>query len=119
MWFLISASYARKLNAVCLTFYNSETGEIRNWYDSDFRAYCLAQANEDPTLFCKNIVNIEQVERYDALRDQKLWLRKVNFKTPIDVKQTHDMSGYWENHIRYHLSYIYDKDLKMACPTNL
>jgi len=115
MWFLISASYSRKLNAVCLSFYNSETGEIRNWFDADFKAYCLA----NPTIrfdLLDNVENLELVRKYDALHDKKVALTKINFKTPRDVKQTHGQENFWENHIRFHLGYIYDNDIKMGMP---
>lgn len=116
MWFLISTSYSRKLNAVCLTFYNSETGELRNWFDSDFKAYCLAKPDTKPRIFFKNVKDFEIVTKYDALHDEQKELMKINFETPLDVKQTQKGEGFWENHIRFHLNYIYDKDLKMGMP---
>jgi len=116
MWFLISTSYSRKLNAVCLTFYNSETGELRNWFDADYKAYCLAKSDISPRIAFKNVKDFEKVTRYDALHDEEKELMKINFNTPIDVKQTQKSEGIWENHIRFHLNYIYDKDLKMGMP---
>lgn len=116
MWFLISTSYNKKLNAVRLTFYNSETGKLRYWFDSDFKAYCLAKPDTSPRILFKNVRNTETVTKYDALHDEQKELMKINFMTPLDVKQTQNQEGFWENHVRFHLSYIYDKDLKMGMP---
>lgn len=115
MWFLISASYSGKLNAVCLTFYNSETGEMRNWFDGDFKANCLADPKTELG-FLKDVVKIGQVEKYDALHDRNVNLTKISFISPDKVKQTHKADGFWENHIRFYQNYIYENDIQMGMP---
>jgi DNA polymerase I len=88
---------------------------MRNWFDADFKANCLADPKTDLD-FLKDVVNIEQVRKYDALHDSNVTLNKVSFTTPDKVKQTHKAEGFWENHIRFYQNYIYENDIQMGMP---
>jgi len=113
MLYIVSAEYSNLLGCIILKLYNTDTDAIEYYYDSTFKPYFFAKEKQN----FEGIVSQEQVERYDALHDEKIKLWKVTTKNPDIIKFINKkLVDVWENYIRSFMSYIYDNNIKMGMP---
>lgn len=113
MLYIVSADYDDSLECIILKLYNTETDMIEYHYDTSFMAYFFAKHRQN----IEGIVKQEQVERYDALKDEKVRFWQITVKNPDVIKfQTKKLTEVWENHIKSYMSYIYDNNVKMGMP---
>jgi len=112
--YIVSGGYDYQLNAIYLRLYDDEAGRVINWYDENFKAYCLTDADEDHDF--KGQLSTQQVKKYDALHDENVVMTKIEFENPMDIKQTHELENFYENHMKFYQSYIYDNDVNMGMP---
>jgi DNA polymerase I len=130
VFYVISAGYDRSKNAIYLRLYNEATGKLQEFYDDTFKAYCLADSRE--TFSGIPVEQISPITKYDALHDQNISIFKGTFENPDLVKITQriqeqmpegqnefDPTRFWENHIKFPMSYVYDKDIKMGMPYDI
>jgi len=116
VYYLVSAGYDKDKNCVYLRFYDEETRKLTEWFDESFRAYCLAASPQE--FIGLPVEEFKQVQKYDALHDQNVTVTRAEFDNPALVKKTHNMEEveFWENHIKFQMCYIYDKDMHMGMP---
>ena len=123
--YIVSAGFDKDQNSVYLKFYNDESHQLEEWFDRAYKMYCLS--NNEDSFYGVPITKISTVSKYDALNDVTVDLVKGNFLNPADIKKTHipddewveGMPKFWENHIKIHMGYIYDNNIKMGMPYNL
>ena len=113
MLYIVSADYNDSLECIVLKLYNTETDSLEYHYDTSFMAYFFAKYKQN----IEGVVKQEQVERYDALHDEKVKFWQITVKNPDIIKfQTKKLIDVWENHIRSFMSYIYDNNIKIGMP---
>ncbi len=130
VYYVVSSGYDRSKNAIYLRLYNEATGKLQEFFDDTFKAYCLADSKE--TFSGVPVEHISQITKYDALHDQNVQIFKGTFENPDLVKITQkiqeqtpveqaefDPARFWENRIKFPMSYVYDKDIKMGMPYDI
>ena len=126
VYYVVSSGYDKVRNSIYLRLYNEDTGELHEFFDPSFKAYCLADKIETYTGI--PVERISPVTKYDALHDMTYQVYKATFENPALVKTTHqieeninpeDESKFWENHIKFPMCYIYDKAIQMGMPYDI
>jgi DNA polymerase I len=120
--YIVSAGYDKNQNSVFLKVYDEPTQKLEEWYDFNYRSYCLTD-NLDSFREIK-VTEVTTVAKYDALHDNTIDLYKGTFGNSLDIKKTsfkdenfdEVMPKFWENQLKIQMSYIYDKDTKMGMP---
>jgi DNA polymerase I len=113
MLYIVSAEYNDSLSCIVLKLYNTETAMLEYYYDAVFKPYFFAHDKQN----LEGIIKQKQVERYDALHDEKINLWQVTVKTPDIIRfNNKKLVEVWENYIKSYMSYIYDNDIKMGMP---
>ncbi|MFX0070529.1 MAG: DNA-directed DNA polymerase I [Candidatus Hermodarchaeota archaeon] len=136
---LLDVDYDGGQNKAYCKFYDLETYEIKIWIDTtDHIPYCLSK---EPISVLKNLEfsekigeglqkkkltdytgfnRFEEIKRIELLSDQEINMTKIYGQTPIDIggagtniKNILGENGIkaWEADIRYHLNYIFDRQL--------
>ncbi|TET61329.1 MAG: DNA-directed DNA polymerase I [Promethearchaeota archaeon] len=124
---LLDVDYDGGQNKAYCKFYDLETDDIRIWIDTtDHEPYCLSK---ESTKELKNLIELtdyggftrfEEIEKIDLLEDKKISMTKIYGKTPSDIggsgTNIRNILGKnnkkaWEADIRYHLNYIFDRQL--------
>ncbi|MFX1322900.1 MAG: DNA-directed DNA polymerase I [Promethearchaeota archaeon] len=124
---LLDVDYDGGQNKAICKFYDLDTDEIKLWIDTtDHKPYCLSKEsksdlenNRDLTSY-DGFTRFEEIKKVDLLEDKELTITKIYGKTPSDIGGSgknirnilgeHDIKA-WEADIRYHLNYIYDRQL--------
>ncbi len=136
---LLDVDYDGGQNKAYCKFYDLETDNIKIWIDTtDHEPYCLSKesiAELKKLEYIEKIDNIEQInklidyggfkrfeqiKRFDLLNDQEIEITKIYGKTPTNIggsgTNIRNILGKnnikaWEADIRYHLNYIFDRQL--------
>lgn len=136
--YLISADYGAKHKTVRLIFYDPKSQSLYRWYDKNHEPYCLTdlspvELDKIPKLRKHgSLKRFEVIEKYDALRDENVWVTKIITKDPRAIgggKPSESIreiiptcwegAKVWEARIQYGLCYTYDKELEMGMPYEL
>ncbi|MHA1478715.1 MAG: DNA polymerase domain-containing protein, partial [Promethearchaeota archaeon] len=132
---LLDVNYDGGLNKAYCKFYDLDTNDIKIWIDTtNHEPYCLSkesiqelESNIKLTNFA-GFKKFEAITRFDLLRDKEIKITKIYGNTPIDIggsgeniknilepkKKDEDKKRkpkVWEADIRYHLNYIFDRQL--------
>jgi len=124
---LLDVDYDGGQNKAYCKFYDLETDDIKIWIDTtDHEPYCLSK---ESIVDLQNIIELtdyegftrfEEIEKIDLLKDKRLFITKIYGKTPSDIggsgTNIRNLLGKnnikaWEADIRYHLNYIFDRQL--------
>ncbi len=124
---LLDVDYDGGQNKAYCKFYDLETDDIKIWIDTtDHEPYCLSK---EPISELENIIELkdyegftrfEEVDKIDLLKDKKILMTKIYGKTPSDIGGSgtnirnilsKNNKKAWEADIRYHLNYIFDRQL--------
>jgi len=121
---LLDVDYDGGQNKAYCKFYDLDAEDIKIWIDTTgHEPYCLSKdskvklENNIELTNYNGFVRIDEIKRFDLLRDKEVTLTKIYGKTPIDIGGSgtnikNILEGkVWEADLRYHLNYIYDRGL--------
>ncbi|MEE9376579.1 MAG: DNA-directed DNA polymerase I [Candidatus Lokiarchaeia archaeon] len=124
---LLDVDYDGGQNKAYCKFYDLETDDIKIWIDTtDHEPYCLSKEtitdlqNMIELTDYEGFTRFEEIEKIDLLKDKKISMTKIYGKTPSDIggsgTNIRNILGKnnkkaWEADIRYHLNYIFDRQL--------
>jgi len=136
---LLDIDYDGQQNKAFCKFYDLDTDEIKIWIDTtDHEPYCLSKdpITELEKLYYNEKIGqttqkkkltdyvgfkrFEQVKKYDLLRDKEIPMTKLYGETPTNIGGSgtnlrnilgENEKKAWEADIRYHLNYIFDRQL--------
>ena len=125
-YLLLSVGYNGRKRRASILLYNN--GKVETWFDNSGHLPYLISSDQVAEL--KNNPNLEnhsgfhhleQVDKKDLIKDEKISMTKVIAKDPLSIGGGKDsirdlLVGTWENKIRYHNCYIYDKGLIPGFP---
>ncbi|MEM0006602.1 MAG: DNA-directed DNA polymerase I, partial [Ignisphaera sp.] len=122
--YLMQIEYDGELKKAVLIFYNSNTHELVYWYDkTGHKPYFLTDIPPDKVNKIGEITrhssfeSVEIVEKFDPLNSTKRLLTKIVTKDPVAVRTLRTKVPIaWEANIRYHINYIYDRQLIPGLP---
>ena len=134
--FLLDVDYDGGQNKAYCKFYDLDSDDIKIWIDTtDHEPYCLSKEpiSELEKLYYtekteqkKKITDyegfkrFEEIKRFDLLGDQEIDMIKIYGKTPTNIGGSginirnilgNNEKKAWEADIRYHLNYIFDRQL--------
>ena len=134
---LLDVDYDGGQNKAYCKFYDLDNDDIKIWIDTtEHEPYCLSkepiselESNIKLTNFA-GLKKFEAITRFDLLLDKEIKITKIYGNTPIDIggsgeniknilepkKKDEDKNikrepKVWEANIRYHLNYIFDRQL--------
>ena len=136
---LLDVDYDGGQNKAFCKFYDLDTDEIKIWLDNtDHEPYCLSK---DPIVELEKLYfnekigqttqkkkltdyigfkRFEQVKKFDLLKDEEIQMTKLFGETPTNIGGSgtnirnilgENEKKAWEADIRYHLNYIFDRQL--------
>ncbi|MFW9876281.1 MAG: hypothetical protein ACFFG0_24555, partial [Candidatus Thorarchaeota archaeon] len=133
---LLDVDYDGGQNKAYCKFYDLDSNDIKIWIDStDHEPYCLSK---EPISELKKLIysdstgqkkklteydgfnRFEEIKRFDLLSDQEIQMTKIYGKTPTNIGGSginirnilgNNEKKAWEADIRYHLNYIFDRQL--------
>ena len=122
---LLDVDYDGGQNKAVCKFYDLETEEIKIWLDTtNHEPYCLSKKsiaeleNNIELTNYEGFKRFETVKRMDLLRDKEIKMTKIYGNSPTDIggsrtniRKILGSGNAWEANIRYHLNYIYDREL--------
>jgi DNA polymerase I len=136
---LLDVDYDGGQNKAFCKFYDLDTDEIKIWIDTtNHEPYCLSKdpiAELEKLYFDEKIgqttqkkkltdyagfKRFEQIKKFDLLKDKEIQMTKLYGETPIDIGGSgtnlrnilgENEKKAWEADIRYHLNYIFDRQL--------
>ncbi len=134
--FLLDVDYDGGQNKAYCKFYDLDTDEIKIWIDTtNHEPYCLSKEpiseleklyyTESPEHQKKltdyeGFKRFEEIRRFDLLNDQEIDITKIYGRTPMNIGGSglnirnilgNNEIKAWEADIRYHLNYIFDRQL--------
>ena len=127
--YLLSAGYDGEAEKAFLRLYEPREQRIYLWYDNTGHLpYCISKRPKEELERIEELVKhpgflrLEEIKRYDALRDKWIKVTKVVASNPLaiggqgknDIR--HILGESWESHIRYYQNYIYDNALIPGMP---
>ena len=123
---LLDVDYDGGQNKAYCKFYDLDTNNIKIWIDTtEHEPYCLSKEpiSELKKLNLSNyegFKRFEKIKRFDLLSDKEIEITKIYGKTPTNIGGSgtnirnilgeNDKKA-WEADIRYHLNYIFDRQL--------
>ena len=134
---LLDVDYDGGQNKAYCKFYDLDNDDIKIWIDTtDHEPYCLSKEPiselkkltyyDEKTGKTNKLVDyqgfkrFEEIKRFELLSDKEITITKIYGKTPIDIGGSgvniRNILGEneikaWEADIRYHLNYIFDRQL--------
>jgi DNA polymerase I len=133
---LLDVDYDGGQNKAYCKFYDLETDEIKIWIDTtDHEPYCLSKepiseleklnytersGQKTNLMDYEGFKRFERIKRFDLLSDKEIDITKIYGKTPTNIGGSginirnilgHNDKKAWEADIRYHLNYIFDRQL--------
>ncbi|MHA1344798.1 MAG: DNA polymerase domain-containing protein [Candidatus Heimdallarchaeaceae archaeon] len=118
---LIDVKYDGKKEQAYVKLFNPEDGRVYRWYDkTNHLPYLLTTLSktkvEDKLKNEKEFIGCEIVKKHNLLNDKTINLTKVLASNPLAIggknnSYRNQLSPSFESNIRYHLSYIYDRQL--------
>ncbi|MFX1302654.1 MAG: DNA-directed DNA polymerase I [Promethearchaeota archaeon] len=134
--FLLDVDYDGGQNKAYCKFYDLDSDDIKIWIDTtDHEPYCLSKEpiSELEKLYYtektgqktkltdyQGFNRFEEIKRFDLLDDQEIDMIKIYGKTPTNIGGSginirnilgNNEKKAWEADIRYHLNYIFDRQL--------
>ncbi|MHA2357662.1 MAG: DNA-directed DNA polymerase I, partial [Candidatus Heimdallarchaeaceae archaeon] len=119
--YLLDVKYDGKIEKAYVKLLNLEDGKVYRWYDNaGHLPYLISTANKNEVENLlkneKEYVGSEIVKKYSLLSEKELSLTKVLATNPLAIGGREDsyrerISPSFEANIRYHLNYIYDRNL--------
>ncbi|MFX1311752.1 MAG: DNA-directed DNA polymerase I [Promethearchaeota archaeon] len=124
---LLDVDYDGGQNKAICKFYDIDNNDIKIWIDTtNHEPYCLSKEliSELKELIgltdYEGFTRFEKIKRFDLLRDKEIEITKIYGKTPTNIGGSgtnirnilaeNDKKA-WEADIRYHLNYIFDRQL--------
>ncbi|MBY9000944.1 MAG: ribonuclease H-like domain-containing protein [Candidatus Heimdallarchaeota archaeon] len=118
---LIDVKYDGKNKQAYVKLYNPEDDKVYRWYDKTnhlpYLLTTLSKANVEALIKNKEeFIGCEIVKKHDLLNDKTINLTKVLATNPLAIGGRQNsyrdiLSPSFEANIRYHLNYIYDRQL--------
>ncbi len=133
---LLDVDYDGGQNKAYCKFYDLDSNDIKIWIDTtDHEPYCLSKESiselekltyTESTVQKKRLTEyegfnrFEEIKRFDLLSDQEIDMTKIYGKTPTNIGGSginirnilgNNEKRAWEADIRYHLNYIFDRQL--------
>ncbi len=121
---LLSVAYDGKAGRALCKLYDPSSGKIYFWYDNTgHKPYLLTNVPPEElvkkyrnVIMHKGFDHIEVVKKYDPLHDREVIVTKVVAKDPLSIGGAREsiremLPKTWESKIKYHLCYIYDRQL--------
>jgi DNA polymerase I len=117
---LVSATYDGERRVAVLKFYDPKRDQIFLWSDkSGHRPYCFSKEPPESLQYLTkqrgDITNIEPVEKYEPLSDQKMRVSKIVATDPLAIggqeKSLRNQITCWEADIKYYENFLYDRGL--------
>jgi len=136
---LLDVDYDGGFNKAYCKFYDLKTDEIKIWIDNtDHEPYCLSKKpiaelekveysesigpikNKKKLIEYEGFKRFEEIKKYDLLYDKEIDMTQIYGKTPTNIGgsgiNVRNILGEnelkaWEADIRYHLNYIFDRQL--------
>ncbi|MHA1819890.1 MAG: DNA-directed DNA polymerase I [Promethearchaeota archaeon] len=121
---LLTVEYSGSENKAYCRFYDLHDQRIKFWIDNTgHQPYCIHRLSKEELEKNTDLMEfsgfdrIETIVRHDLMRDEEIEVSKIYVKTPSDVAGGGDnnvraiLEHVWEGNIRYHLNYIYDREL--------
>lgn len=113
-----------------LWIYDLKTQKIIKWYDnSGHLPYLLSdlsaaeiQRRFPNVLRHKGFAQAQEIKKFDLIRDQAIPMTKISAKDPLSIGGRGDSirnmlkNNSWEDYIRYHKCYAYDKQIVLGMP---
>ena len=119
--YLLGVKYDGKIEKAYVKLLNLEDGKVYRWYDNtDHLPYLITTANKNEIENLlkneKEYIGSEIVKKQNLLSGEELSLTKVIATNPLAIGGRDDsyrekISPSFEANIRYHLNYIYDRNL--------
>ncbi|MEM2123642.1 MAG: DNA-directed DNA polymerase I [Candidatus Bathyarchaeia archaeon] len=122
-FYIVGVGYDGEKGVAYLKLYGPEDRKIHRWYDNSFhKPYCFSKLPleevEEIEAVAKHpgLLRLESVEKYDALRDQRIYVTKIVAKDPLSIGgrpsgSIRDLIKAWEADIKYVESYMYDRGI--------
>jgi DNA polymerase I len=126
---LLSAGYDGRAEKAFLRLYEPSSQQLYIWHDdTGHLPYCISKRSPEELRMNEKLLSypgflaLEPVEKYDALRDERIRVTKIIASNPLaiggqgksGIRNLIDES--WESYIRYYQSYIYDMGLIPGMP---
>jgi len=133
---LLDVDYDGGQNKAYCKFYDLDNDDIKIWIDTtDHEPYCLSKepiselekltylektGKTNKLIDYQGFKRFEEIKRFELLSDKEITMTKIYGKTPIDIGGSgtniknilgeNEIKAY-EANIRYHLNYIFDRQL--------
>ncbi|HID17763.1 TPA: DNA-directed DNA polymerase I [Candidatus Bathyarchaeota archaeon] len=126
--YLLGAGYDGEEGRAFLKLYEPNERKIYVWYDdSGHKPYCLSKEpleklrSNQALIGHEGLERLEEVEKYDALKDETIKMTKIVAKDPLSIGgrpsgSIRDLIKSWEADIKYTECYIYDRGLVPGMP---
>ncbi|MDG6926093.1 MAG: DNA-directed DNA polymerase I [Nitrososphaerota archaeon] len=120
---LVSATYDGDKRLAVLKFYDPKRETVLRWEDNTgHRPYCYTKWEMDrlaPVRSRKDVVSIEEEQRFDLLSDSPIMVRKIVTTDPLAIGGSsalsiRDQIDAWEADIKYYENYVYDRNLRVG-----
>jgi len=133
---LLDVDYDGGQNKAYCKFYDLDNDDIKIWIDTtDHEPYCLSKESiselekltylektgkTNKLIHYQGFKRFEEIKRFELLSDKEITITKIYGKTPIDIGGSgvniknilgENEIKAWEADIRYHLNYIFDRQL--------
>ncbi|MHA2281689.1 MAG: DNA-directed DNA polymerase I [Promethearchaeota archaeon] len=136
---LLDVDYDGGQNKAFCKFYDLDTNEIKIWVDTtDHEPYCLSKEpiveleklhfsakvgelnNKKRLTDYPGFKRFEEIKKFDLIRDKEIQMTKLYGETPTNIGGSgtnlrnilgENEKKAWEADIRYHLNYIFDRQL--------
>ena len=133
---LLDVDYDGGQNKAYCKFYDLDNDDIKIWIDTtDHEPYCLSKepiselekltylektGKTNKLVDYQGFKRFEEIKRFELLSDKEINITKIYGKTPIDIGGSginiknilgENEIKAWEADIRYHLNYIFDRQL--------
>lgn len=121
--YIVGIGYDGEVGKAYLKLYDPGDGKVHRWYDNtSHKPYCFSKLpleeveREEAIIKHPGFLRLERVEKYDALRDQKVYVTKIVAKDPLSIGgrpsgSIRDLIKAWEADIKYVECYIYDRGI--------
>jgi len=117
---LVSARYDGLENKIVLKFYDIENHKIVDWIDNtNHMPYCYSKTEDlDELLLRDDVLEVKKEKKFDILVDKEIDVSKIVTTNPLAIGGSsgavRDRVETWESDIKYHQSYLFDRQLVMG-----